>query len=63
VAVGATAQLFEDHRVPRTVFVLFSVTMMLGSQLMLATSTKLGLYVGATLGQIGFGACYAYHPT
>ena len=30
---------------------------MLGSQLCLATATKAGLYIGATLGQFGYGAC------
>ena len=32
---------------------------MLGSQLCLATATKAGLYIGATLGQFGYGACCA----
>lgn len=57
VVVGATAQLFEDAGLPRTLFVLGSVTCMLGSQLCLATATTSGLYIGATLGQFGYGAC------
>ena len=57
VLVGATAQLFEDAGLPRTLFVLGSVSCMLGSQLLLATATKTGLYLGATLGMFGYGAC------
>ena len=35
---------------------------MLGSQLCLATATKAGLYIGATLGQFGYGACCEKRP-
>eukprot|EP01051_Picozoa_sp_SAG22_P001172 SAG22_NODE_44_length_24912_cov_33.648894_3_plen_537_part_00 len=63
VLVGATAHMLEDAGIPRTVFVLCSTSCMLGSQLLLTTSTEAGLYVGAALGQFGYGACYAYHPT
>ena len=35
---------------------------MLGSQLCLATATKAGLYIGATLGQFGYGACCEKPP-
>ena len=60
VLVGATAQLFEDAGLPRTLFVLGSVSCMLGSQLCLATATNSGLYIGATLGQFGYGACCTF---
>ena len=63
VLVGATAHRFERAGVPRTAYVLCSSACMLGSQLLLATSSQAGLYLGAVLGQFGYGACYAYHPT
>jgi MFS family permease len=63
VLVGATAQLFEDAGLPRTLFVLGSVSCMLGSQLCLATATSAGLYIGATLGQFGYGACCTFAYT
>ena len=60
VLVGATAQLFEDAGWPRTLFVLGSVSCMFGSQLCLVSATSAGLYIGATLGQFGYGACCTY---